>query len=530
MLTISFTRWIVDAAARFSGRRAAVPKQAEQSNCSRQTVYDHSRKVLRAVTAEHAGGPSRQQLLEQNQVLRQENAQLHDRLKQAVEFPQAKQQEFSSKARAMGLSLNQIRVLLVVVLPRKKAPARSTLERWVQAAGVAAGRVLKRLDAQCKALVLWGCLDEIFFRSRPVLVGVEPRSMAWFLGKKVSTLKGSTWAEQLKVWDALQYVVADAGRPLQAGIAQVQRQRREDNQAPLASALDVFHTKKEACEALACAWNQVEGDWEAYDQALAQTRKDQRMGIDSRFTAPKATRAWAKTVESFGCYETIEAAWKQAALALDVFRPDGRLNDRTWAKAQVASAIPALVGRAWVPVRNHLQAPEAFTFLDHLHSQLAKVPVSDELRDALVRLWWLRRQRPRKTVEGPIAGASHVAHLVQQEICRKLNAEWRVWYRQIATTLRETVRASSLVECMNSVLRMHQARHRTITQEMLDLKRLYWNCREFLGGKRRGKCPYQHLGLTLPSFDFWDLIQPELAEALNEAKATGREKTRAKAA
>ena len=77
---------------------------------------------------------------------------------------------------------------------------------------------------------------------------------------------------------------------------------------------------------------------------------------------------------------------------------------------------------------------------------------------------------------------------------------------------------------MNSVLRMHQSRHRTITPEMLDLKRLHWNCREFLGGKRRGKCPYEHLGLKLPSFDFWDLLQPEFAEALNEAKAEGRRK------
>jgi len=530
MSTIPFTRWIVDAAARFCGRRAAVSQQAEQSNCSRQTIYDHSRKVLRAVTAEHFAGPSRQELLEQVQALRQENAQLRNRLNHAIEFTQAKQQEFAAKARAMGLSLNQITTLLVVVLGKKAGRARSTIERWVQAAGTAAGRVLKRLDAQCKALVLWGCLDEIFFRSHPVLVGVEPRSMVWFLGKKVNTLKGSTWAEQLEIWDALEYVVADAGRPLQAGIAQVQGQRRQDNQAPLASALDVFHTKKEACEALASTWNQVERDWEAYEQAIDQTRKAQRMGIDSRSTALKATRAWATTVKSFGCYETIEAAWKQAALALNVFRPDGRLNDRIWAEAQVASAIPALVGRAWVPVRNHLQAPEAFTFLDHLHSRLAEAQVPDELRDALVRLWWLRRQRPRKSVEGPIAGASHVAHLVQQEVCQKLDADWRDWYRQIATILRETVRASSLVECMNSVLRMHQARHRTTTQEMLDLKRLYWNCRDFLGGKRRGKCPYQHLGLTLPSFAFWDLIQPEFTEALKEAKDGAREKTHAMAA
>ena len=62
------------------------------------------------------------------------------------------------------------------------------------------------------------------------------------------------------------------------------------------------------------------------------------------------------------------------------------------------------------------------------------------------------------------------------------------------------------VECMNSVLRMHQSRHRTVTQGLLDLKRLYWNCRGFREGKRRGRCPYEHLGLKLPSYRFWDLL------------------------
>ena len=530
MCTVSFTRWIVDAAARFSSRRGAVSQQAEQTNCSRQTVYDHGRKVLLAVQSEYSGGPSRQQLIEQNQALRQENAQLRNRLNHAIEFPLAKQQEFSAKARAMGISLNQIVALLVVILGQQPSPGRSTIQRWVKAAGVAAGRVLKRLDAQCKALVLLGCLDEIFFRGHPVLVGVEPGSMVWFLGKKVGTLKGSIWAEQLQAWDALQYVVADAGVQLQAGIARVQTQRRRDNQNPLASGLDVFHTKHEARKALAIAWNQVERDWEAFDQANAQVRKDQQMGIDSRSSASKTSHAWASVVKSFGRYETIETAWKQAAVALNVFRPDGRLNDRAWAKAQVEPALPKLLGRAWVRVCNHLQAPETFTFLDRLHSELAQIPIPDELRDALVRLWWLRRQRPRKSVEGPVAGAGHVAHLVQQEICQKLDANWREWYGRIAAVLRGTVRASSLVECMNSVLRMHQSRHRTITQEMLDLKRLHWNCRAFRGGKRKGKCPYEHLGLKLPSYDFWDLLRAELPTAIDDGKAEAKAKLKNRAA
>ena len=163
----------------------------------------------------------------------------------------------------MGLSLTQIQVLLTLILGLWEAPSRTTIGRWVQAAGEAAGRVLKHLDALCKKLVLVGCLDEIFFHGRPVLVGVEPASMVWFLGKKVAKLRGSAWAEQLQAWDALQHVIADAGRPLQKGIAQDQKHRRQQGQAPLASSLDVFHTKQEARQVLTIDWNRVERDWEA---------------------------------------------------------------------------------------------------------------------------------------------------------------------------------------------------------------------------------------------------------------------------
>jgi len=77
---------------------------------------------------------------------------------------------------------------------------------------------------------------------------------------------------------------------------------------------------------------------------------------------------------------------------------------------------------------------------------------------------------------------------------------------------------------------MHQARHRTLTQGLRDLKRLYWNCREFRGGKRRGRCPYEHLGLKLRSYDFWGLLQGEMITAIAEAKAQARAQARAKAA
>jgi len=69
------------------------------------------------------------------------------------------------------------------------------------------------------------------------------------------------------------------------------------------------------------------------------------------------------------------------------------------------------------------------------------------------------------------------------------------------------VRASSVVECMNSVVRMHQARHRSLTQPLLDWKRLYWNCRAFRTGHRRKKSPYELQGLRLPTRDWWELLR-----------------------
>ena len=104
----------------------------------------------------------------------------------------------------MGLSLNQILVLLAQAIMGVQArPGRTTLHRWIKSAGIAAGRVLKHLDVRCQALVLVGCLDEIFFHRRPVLVGVEPTSMVWFLGEKANDRTGSTWSRALQDFPVL---------------------------------------------------------------------------------------------------------------------------------------------------------------------------------------------------------------------------------------------------------------------------------------------------------------------------------------
>jgi hypothetical protein len=526
MRTIPIVAWIANAAACLAGPYGAVTERTRVVGCSRQAAYHQARKVRDAVAGRDPRGSSRGRLLEEIGRLRREIDELLDWIDRAVEVAPQRRRRFAVTAAAMGLSTSQIRGLLALILGDSAAPSRSAVGRWTAAAGEAAGRALARLDAASRGLILVGCLDEIFFHRRPVLVGVEPASMAWFLGQRADSLRGETWARALRDLPALRHVIADAGKPLQAGIALARAERAAGGGGPPASTLDAFHTVHQARKALGVAWRRAEGAYEDYEAALAKVDRARRKGTPAHPEAGRARAARRRAEASLAEYDAMEATWGEVACALEVFRPDGRLNDRAWAEARVAPRLPTLTGRAWTPVVNHLRDPSSFTSLDLLHAELEALPIAAGLREALVRLWWLRRQRPRGA--GPVVGAGHVAHLVQRVYCSKLDEGWAKWYLVIAAILRGVVRASSAVECMNSVLRMHQSRHRTMTPGMLDLKRLYWNARRFRGGKRKGKCPYEHLGLDLPSYDFWDLIKEDFDDVLADAKADAARKARSR--
>jgi hypothetical protein len=121
MARLPIVSWIGNAAAVLTGTWGAVVRQTEDAGCSRQTAYDHAKKVAAAVRDAAASGPSRKRLQQQLQQQTAAIAALKKKLADATEFPKEEQQRFAATATAMGLSYSQARELLEIVV-KKNAP------------------------------------------------------------------------------------------------------------------------------------------------------------------------------------------------------------------------------------------------------------------------------------------------------------------------------------------------------------------------------------------------------------------------
>jgi hypothetical protein len=188
-----------------------------------------------------------------------------------------------------------------------------------------------------------------------------------------------------------------------------------------------------------------------------------------------------------------------------LFDAAGQLPTRAQAEATVAAALPALTGKHWDKTRAALRRPQLWTYLDRVQEQWAAVPVPAPLRQAALRVEAARRRPGRTAGDSPGAAAARALLLVASVLLCRAGAAGTAALAAVRAWLDGVWRASSGVEGINSVLRMQQARHRRLTQGLLDLKRLYWNCHTFRTGKRQS--PYCRLGVPLPEGSWWQLLK-----------------------
>lgn len=146
MITLSLRTLVRNAAAVYSSCYGAVTRQAQKAGCSRQTVYDHARRIeQRLQPAAPASQPAEVPVPAPATVL---DGPTRRRL--------------AVTAFAMGISTRQIEDLFRVILT-DDGPDHATIGRWVADESRKAKPVLEALDVACIPRVQTLAADEIFF-------------------------------------------------------------------------------------------------------------------------------------------------------------------------------------------------------------------------------------------------------------------------------------------------------------------------------------------------------------------------------
>ena len=505
MCILAPTQQIASAYAVHLGRHGDVQRLARRRGVGRQRLYREAAAALAALD----GAAHRRQaeaLRQRVRDLEARAADLEARLARAVVLDADKQAEFAAVGQAEGVSLPDLHTLLDVLLPGR-APSVATLGRWTQAAGARAGALLAVLDDEAGPRAKQAVLDELYVR-RPVLMAVEPDSLCWLSGRLLEALSGDAWADELDRLPRLEQVVRDGGSCLGKGVAEANRRRRRRGQGAVADQLDHFHLLREGGRGLGRAERAAHRAQVALAKAEADRARRQWRGLTAVGASNRLRALRAQAEQALATWVERDAAWQRAKAAVQPFTPEGDLNTRARAEAELAEALPRLPDADFATVKGLLQRPQALTYLDEVQRKLEALEVPAAVREAAVQAEGLRRRPERLRGEGPAAAALRGVLLACAVVLAKAGEAGTRAVEGVRAALRSSWRASSLVECVNGVVRMQQARHRKLSQGLLDLKRLYWNSQPFRTGRRKGQSPYQRLGVAWPEgVRWWEVLQ-----------------------
>lgn len=368
--------------------------------------------------------------------------------------------------------------------------------------------ILKVLDEFTRPRVTEGAFDEIFVGQKPILMGVEPNSLCWIVGDLAENRDGASWARHFEGFEQLEHAVTDAGTGLLKGLSLSNAHRGKADRPPIGHTLDVFHTKYEGAWAFRVTESRVWNAQKIADDLWRPLKKKRQQGQSIQGQTPRAHAANRRAEQRLEEAVEIETAWKQVGSALEWFTPAGELNTREAARENLNTWLGFLKGETWAKTVRMLERPESLTFLDRIAQQLEALPLEDQDRQDAVRLEAIRRNPRLLQGEEDQSRALRAWHLVAS-LRMARDESFASAVEMVRQLFQRSWRASSLVEGINSVVRLQQARHRKLTAGLIDLKRFYWNVRRFRTGRRKHTSPYELLGIELPTADWWQLLKTD---------------------
>jgi len=352
--------------------------------------------------------------------------------------------------------------------------------------------------------------DEIFDGESPHLVLVDPQSLLIVelsrQDHRDSLTWGLTFLECAQQGLKIERVVSDGAQGLKKGIVEAE--------LGIEHQLDLFHTIREALR----VQKQLEReaykaiDKEAKRFGVIASAKSERVFCKRYEQWEKAAFEMEKQIKVYETYSWLVVELRQGLEVVDTqsggLRKAEEMETLIGVIASLMEEIPHPKVQA-VAERFLRQKGELVKYLTPLHEKLAEL--IEQVGDPeLVRLCLLEWQLEKGATPNSL------------ETCRLRLGEWKAEVvKQIRQTVRwllgNAVRASSLVETVNSWLRPFLWRRKGNGRGIYNLLRCCWNTHRFRRGKRRGKTPFQLAGIEVSAEDWLELLgfAPKSVKSVN---------------
>lgn len=368
-------------------------------------------------------------------------------------------------------------------------------------------------------------IDEVFSGKNPVLTGVEPKSMAVVICKKEDSRDHSSWQRALGSFNGLELVISDQAKGIEKAI---------DGKELVSHQYDLFHIKRDLGRLVrkleSQAYKKIEQEYKSrsrWEKSRTDEEESQRE-IIYRSREEESSRVVALFDELEKCFNIISKC-------LEIFDSSGKIynigkNLKKLFKA-VNRAKKATRNKKVIQILNRLSHVKTTRYLKVLNEKIMSCNLlwkqgeqampRQKVVEIIARYHYQNNKnysvakleeesqsdfnkRRRKIVKAGEMG--HLGYLMQIRILQMSMRNFEEVYAEISQALENICRSSSLVESFNSQVRICQQNRKQLDNDLLSLVVLKWNTTPFLHGKRKGKSPYEILGVNFPSSHWLQML------------------------
>jgi tetratricopeptide (TPR) repeat protein len=497
---------------RFGHQHGYVTQLARQWGVSRHFIYDLASRVREAA---RWGTPGRK--LEDR--LDDEVARLRQRVRELEADCETLRGELEIERRDRVERRNRLLLELALcpISERKIArclaaafgyePSQAVIHEQIEQAGAAALRLMQ--SEEVRLALTEAALDEIFSGGKPILTIVEPQSMMALVPEATGNRQGMTWSKVLEQYPNLQLAISDQGSGLLKGVT---LRSGIEHQA------DLFHFKRSLHREVRRVEAQCYDAIAALDTARRLIERP-RLLDTARIQARVEYREKAEAVDrKLLAFDWLELAVGYVEEQLEPFnRLTERLRSHEEARRAIEDALRLLDSMGEIEVKPIVTIIEnasehLLTFLRVLDRRLQAIEVrwrkvagsNPALFSAIARVWYWRSRWRRS--EGGVR--QYLIALIALQYWERRMENLGEVVERVFDALERVVRASSVVESLNSIIRPYTSVKKRLSQRYLALIAFYWNCHSI--PQRGGRTPFEVAGVDLGSDDWVELIEREM--------------------